>query len=148
MRLTSQLQRDRGIGAPSFDFRRRRESCDGFDASESACRSAFFLSVGRVLAYIGRDSGHIRQPIPTRLPETPRKSFIEEPAFEKLHAAIKEPGLRALCLTAYRLGFRKSELQNVLVMQLDGGWLRLFAGGHEETERRGPWRCLMMCVRF
>jgi integrase len=75
-------------------------------------------------------------PFPARLPETPRKGFIEEPTFEKLHSAIKEPRLRALCLTAYRLGFRKSELQNILVMQLDGGWLRLFAGATKNGKAR------------
>lgn len=75
-------------------------------------------------------------PFPTRLPETPRAGFIEEAGFEKLHAAIKEPGLRALCLTAYRLGFRKSELQNILVMQLDAGWLRLFAGATKNGKAR------------
>jgi hypothetical protein len=31
-------------------------------------------------------------PFPTRLPETPRAGFIKQPAFEKLHAAIQEPG--------------------------------------------------------
>jgi len=73
---------------------------------------------------------------PKRLPETPRKGFIEEPAFEKLHAVIQEPGLRAMVLTAYRLGFRKSELQNILVMQLDATWLRLFAGATKNGKAR------------
>ena len=65
---------------------------------------------------------------PARLAESPRVGFVEDAAFEKLLAAIKEPGLRGLVLTAFRLGFRKSELQNLLCLQLADGWLRLFAG--------------------
>ena len=73
---------------------------------------------------------------PKRLAESPRKGFIEDAVFKKLQAAIKEPGLRALVLTAYRLGFRKSELQNLLVMQLSDGWLRLFAGATKNGKAR------------
>lgn len=73
---------------------------------------------------------------PARLAESPRKGFIEDGAFEKLLPAIAEPGLRALVLTAYRLGFRKSELQNLLCLQLADGWLRLFAGATKNGKAR------------
>jgi len=73
---------------------------------------------------------------PARLAESPRKGFIEDGAFEKLLPSIREPGLRALVLTAYRLGFRKSELQNLLCLQLADGWLRLFAGATKNGKAR------------
>jgi integrase len=75
-------------------------------------------------------------PFPTPLAESPRKGFIEDATFEKLLAAIVEPGLRGLVLTAYRLGFRKAELKNLLVMQLSDGWLRLFAGATKNGKAR------------
>jgi integrase len=73
---------------------------------------------------------------PARLAESPRVGFIEDKAFEKLLAAIKERGLRGLVLTAFRLGFRKSELQNLLCLQLADGWLRLFAGATKNGKAR------------
>jgi integrase len=73
---------------------------------------------------------------PPRMVERPRQGFIEDEIFEKLHAAIAEPGVRAMVLVAYRLGFRKSELQNILVMQYADGWLRLFAGATKNSEAR------------
>lgn len=73
---------------------------------------------------------------PRKLPESPRQGFIEDEVFHKLHAAITEPGLAALILTAYRLGFRKSELQNLLCLQLADGWLRLFAGATKNGKAR------------
>jgi integrase len=73
---------------------------------------------------------------PARLAESPRKGFIEDGVFEKLLPAIEEPGLRGLVLTAYRLGFRKSELQNLLCLQLASGWLRLFAGATKSGKAR------------
>ena len=73
---------------------------------------------------------------PPRMVEGPRQGFIEDETFEKLHAAITEPGVKALVLVAYRLGFRKSELQNILVMQYADGWLRLFAGATKNSEAR------------
>jgi hypothetical protein len=52
--------------------------------------------VNRELQLLRRASrlGYEQRPrlIPTRLPETPRKGFIEEAAFEKLHAAISGAG--------------------------------------------------------
>lgn len=75
---------------------------------------------------------------PAKLAESPRKGFIEDDTFQKLHGAIsiKEPGLRALVLAAYRLGFRKGELQNLLCLQLADGWLRLFAGATKNGKAR------------
>jgi integrase len=73
---------------------------------------------------------------PKRLAESPRTGFIEDGTFKELHAAIEEPGLRALVLTAYRLGFRKSELQNLLCLQMVDGWLRLFAGATKNGRAR------------
>jgi integrase len=73
---------------------------------------------------------------PAKLAESPRTGFIEDEVFQKLHAAVNEPGLRGLILTAYRLGFRKSELQNLLCLQLADGWLRLFAGATKNGKAR------------
>jgi integrase len=73
---------------------------------------------------------------PKKLAESPRAGFIEDDVFDKLHSAISEPGLRGLILTAYRLGFRKSELQNLLCLQLADGWLRLFAGATKNGKAR------------
>jgi integrase len=46
------------------------------------------------------------------------------------------PGLRAMVLTAYRLGFRMSELKNLLVLQVAGGWIVLFAGATKNSRAR------------
>jgi integrase len=73
---------------------------------------------------------------PPRMVERPRQGFIEDETFNKLHAAIAEPGVKAMVLVAYRLGFRKSELQNILVMQYANGWLRLFAGATKNSDSR------------
>jgi integrase len=73
---------------------------------------------------------------PPRMVERPRQGFIEDETFDKLHAAIAEPGVGAMVLVAYRLGFRKSELQNILVMQYADAWLRLFAGATKNSEAR------------
>lgn len=56
--------------------------------------------------------------------------------FQKLLAAVDEQGLRGIILTAFRLGFRKSELQNLLCLQLADGWLRLFAGATKNGKAR------------
>ena len=73
---------------------------------------------------------------PAKLPETARTGFIEDTAFNKLLAALKEPGLRAMVLTAYRLGFRMSELKNLLVLQVVAGWIVLFAGATKNSRSR------------
>ena len=67
-------------------------------------------------------------PFPTKLAESSRTGFVEDEVFGKVLGAIEDTGLRGLVLCAFRLGFRKSELKNLLVMQLVDGWLRLFAG--------------------
>ena len=91
--------------------------------------------------------------LPARLAESPRKGFIEDLAFAKLLAAIEEPGLRGLVLTAFRLGFRKSELQNLLCLQLADGWLRLFAGATKNGKARAVKlpsdvnEALMVCAK-
>jgi integrase len=73
---------------------------------------------------------------PKKLAESPRTGFIEDVAFAKLLAAFAEPGLKALVLTAFRLGFRKSELQNLLVLQYSDGWLKLFKGATKNGRAR------------
>jgi integrase len=73
---------------------------------------------------------------PAKLPESARTGFIEDTAFKKLLAALKEPGLHAMVLTAYRLGFRMSELKNLLVLQVAGGWIVLFAGATKNSRAR------------
>jgi len=83
---------------------------------------------------------------PKKLPETARTGFIEDVAFGKLLAALKEPGLRAMVLTAYRLGFRMSELKNLLVLQIAGGWIILFAE-RRRTVKRGRFRCRRKCAK-
>lgn len=75
-------------------------------------------------------------PFPPKLAESPRTGFIEDATFDKLLPAIAEPGLRGLVLCAYRLGFRKGELLNLLAMQLTDGWLRLFAGATKNGKAR------------
>jgi len=73
---------------------------------------------------------------PPKLPESPRLGFIEDKAFQKMHAAIEEPGLAAMILTAYRLGFRLSELKNLLVLQVSNGWITLWAGTTKNSKAR------------
>ena len=74
---------------------------------------------------------------PAKLPESPRTGFIEDVAFDKLLTALKdEPGLHAMTLTAYRLGFRMAELKNLLVLQVAGGWISLFAGTTKNARSR------------
>lgn len=73
---------------------------------------------------------------PKKLPESPRTGFIEDKAFDKLLKAIDEPALRALVLCAYRLGFRKTELKHLLVMQVSNGWISLFAGTTKNAKAR------------
>jgi len=75
-------------------------------------------------------------PFPAPLPEAARAGYIEDKAFNKLLGAIPDAGLRAMVMCAYRLGFRKAELQNLLVMQLADGWLRLFKGATKNGKAR------------
>lgn len=73
---------------------------------------------------------------PRKLAESARTGFIEDEVFAKLLAAFAEPGLKALVLVAFRLGFRKGELQNLLVLQFSDGWLRLFKGATKNGRAR------------
>jgi integrase len=73
---------------------------------------------------------------PKKLAVTPRPGFIEDDVFEKLLPAIAEPGVHGLVQCAFRLGFRRSELLNLLVRQFDDGWLRLFAGATKNGKAR------------
>jgi integrase len=72
-----------------------------------------------------------------RLAESaPRQGFIEEAQFRALHQNIRDAGLRAMVTVLYRYGFRKSELQNLLVRQIEGRELRLFAGTTKNSRAR------------
>jgi integrase len=73
---------------------------------------------------------------PKKLLVTERTGFIEDKAFAKLLAAIEEPGLRAMILCAYRLGFRRAEVNNLLVVQVSNGWISLFAGTTKNARSR------------
>lgn len=103
-------------------------------------------TINRELAFLRRafNIGYQARPrmipevpaFPPKLPEAARTGFIEDAAFDTLVSAIKEPGFRALVLCAFRLGFRKSELKNLLVMQVAGGWISLFAGTTKNARAR------------
>jgi integrase len=113
------------------------------DRLETTARHA---TINREMALLKRALrfGHDQRPrrvpdvpaFPTKLAESKRSGFVEQAVFDKLLGAVKEPGLRALILCAFRLGFRKSELQNLLVMQMSDGWLRLFAGATKNGKAR------------
>ena len=49
----------------------------------------------------------------------PRAGFVQEPQYKQLAANVDELWLRALLATAHAFGFRKSELLNVLVRQIN-----------------------------
>lgn len=66
----------------------------------------------------------------------PRKGFVKDEQFAKLHVAIKDTGLRAMALVLYRYGFRKAELQNLLVQQVEGRTLRLLPGTTKNAHAR------------
>jgi integrase len=57
---------------------------------------------------------------PERLKEAPpRKGFVEQATFDKLTKAADSLWMRALLATAYAFGFRKSELLEMKVAQVD-----------------------------
>jgi len=103
-------------------------------------------TINREMAFLRQafKAGHDARPrliaeipaFPTKLTESPRQGHIEDATFEKLRKAIKEPGLSAMVLTAYRLGFRLSELKNLLVLQVSNGWISLFAGTTKNARAR------------
>jgi integrase len=76
---------------------------------------------------------------PDRLPEaTPRKGFVEQPQFDALCSATKELWMRALITTAYTFGFRRGELLNMRVNQVDlvNRTIRLYRGETKSGEPR------------
>jgi integrase len=76
---------------------------------------------------------------PVRLPEAPpRKGFIGDKQYAVLAANAKEPWLRALVACAYNFGFRKGELLNLRVGQVDllEKWIELREGETKNGEAR------------
>jgi integrase len=103
-------------------------------------------TVNREMALLRRmfRAGHAIRPrlvsdvpeFPAKLAESARTGYVEDEAFQKLRHEINEPGLAAMILCAYRLGFRKSELQNMLVVQVSEGKMRLFKGATKNSQAR------------
>jgi integrase len=76
---------------------------------------------------------------PSRLKESaPRKGFIEDAQYAVLAANAQAPWLRALVACAYSFGFRKGELLNLRVRQVDllGRWISLEEGTTKNGEAR------------
>src|SRR6185369_3190175 len=68
----------------------------------------------------------------------PRTGFVEESQYNKLAKHAPELWLRALLATAYTFGFRKSELLNLRVQQVDlfNRTIRLYAGETKSGDGR------------
>jgi len=63
---------------------------------------------------------HTMPVFPKRLTEAaPRKGFVEQPTFDKLTKAAESLWMRSLLATAYAFGFRKSELLEMKVAQVN-----------------------------
>src|SRR5262245_10067161 len=78
-------------------------------------------------------------PIFPRLKEAPpRAGFVEEPQYKQLATNADELWLRALLATAYAFGFRKSELLNLQVRQINliDRTIRLDPGTTKNDEAR------------
>jgi len=76
---------------------------------------------------------------PSRLPENPpRKGFITDKEYAVLVKNAKELWLRALIACAYSFGFRKAELLNLHVRQVDlfDRWIELEEGTTKNGEAR------------
>lgn len=76
---------------------------------------------------------------PKRLKESaPRKDFITDPQYAVLAANAKDLRLRALIACAYNFGFRKGELLNLRVDQVDllDKWIELREGETKNGEAR------------
>ena len=76
---------------------------------------------------------------PARLRESkPRQGFVTDAEYKVLAANAKELWLRALIACAYSFGFRKSELLNLRVRQVDllGRWIQLEEGATKNEEAR------------
>jgi integrase len=80
-------------------------------------------TIQRELSLLQRILNHCRaHDIPKfpRLSESlPRQGFAEDPQFEILKGHIADKGLRSLASLAYRYGFRKEELTNLLCRQFN-----------------------------
>ena len=80
---------------------------------------------------------------PARLKEAaPRKGFITGVEYKKLAANAKDLWLRCLIACSYSFGFRKGELLNLRVRQVDliDRWIRLDA---EDTKNADPRKVYM-----
>ena len=73
---------------------------------------------------------------PAKLPRDGSPRFHRGHSVPQVARGDKEPGLRAMILTVYRLGFRLSEFKNVLVLQVAGGWISLWAGATKNSKAR------------
>jgi integrase len=79
-----------------------------------------------------------------------RSGFVEEPLYNKLASQARELWLRALLATAYTFGFRKGELLNLRVRQVDflNRPIRLNAGetksGKGRTVRMTQDTCILL----
>ena len=74
-----------------------------------------------------------------RLQESlPRQGFVEDAQFEQLRGRILDGGVRGMALLAFRYGFRKEELQNLLVRQVDlmDRSLQLYQGTTKNSQAR------------
>jgi integrase len=66
----------------------------------------------------------------------PREGFIKPEDFNRLRSAITDGGLHGLVGLAYKFSFRKDEILNLLVRQLDGRKLKLFKGTTKNSKPR------------
>jgi integrase len=75
---------------------------------------------------------------PERLPENVRKGFATDAQYEKLQSKCEYPWLRAALAAAYFSAFRKAELLNMLVRQVDlaEGTIDLYRGTTQNGEPR------------
>ena len=98
------------------------------------------LAALRRAFYIAHRAGKVqRVPCFPHLKEAaPRTGFVEEAQYHKLSNNARELWLRSLLATAYTLGFRKSELLNLRVRQVDllNRTIRLNAGETKSGEGR------------
>jgi integrase len=76
--------------------------------------------------------------VPALKESAPREGFVEESAYSRLARNARELWLRALLATAYTLGFRKGELLNLKVRQIDllNRSIRLNAGETKSGDAR------------
>jgi integrase len=75
---------------------------------------------------------------PERLPENVRQGFATDAQYATLQEKCKYDWLRAALATAYFMGFRKAELLNLLVRQVDfkEGTISLYRGATKNGEPR------------